>query len=192
MNEQMRKKINETKNKYEQLGTDKNDKLEDIKTVAQIYQESPIVQELKKLGNEYKQIEEQQHNMEKKYQSQIREMNEYCTHPLLAIISYKKRKENNRIISTSKEEAEYAQLKCLECGKVTFTKDNDKTEDWYNYIHIPHSLVGITKEKYVKRIVIELPKRLSYEKLHKYYEEIMFEQPEEETVQKVLKKISKK
>jgi hypothetical protein len=191
MNEQMRKKMINTQNISANLSHEKEEKLEDIKAVVQIYKESPIIQELKKLGNEYKELERKEIEAQEQYKYQKNLLSTYCTHPILAIISYKKRNNNNRIISVSKENATYIQVRCLECGKYTYTKDKDDTEDWYNYIILPSSLVGIEKANYVKRKVIELPKDTNYDKIHNYYESIMFEQPEEQTVQKVLKKIKK-
>lgn len=192
MNEKIRKKVLNDKEEYENTITRKQEILNEIKELTEELKRCEIVNKLKELGTEYLYEENLQQKLAEQQIKDLDKLKDVCTHPILAITSYKKHNGSNRVINAkTREEAEYASLRCLECGKITFSKDKDDTDDWDKFIHTPAS-VGQLDADYVKRITFELPLNVKFKDLYDYYQEIMLDAPQKETIIKVLEKVKEK
>ena len=192
MNEKIRKKVLNDKEEYENTITRKQEILNEIKELTEELKKCEIVNKLKELGTEYLYEENLQQKLAEQQIKDLDKLKDVCTHPILAITSYKKHNGSNRVINAkTREEAEYASLRCLECGKITFSKDKDDTDDWDKFIHTPAS-VGQLDADYVKRITFELPLNVKFKDLYDYYQEIMLDAPQKETIIKVLEKVKEK
>ena len=192
MNEKIRKKVLNDKQEYENTITRKEEILSEIKELKEELEKCEIVKKLKELGTEYLYEENLQQKLAEQQIKDLDKLKDVCTHPILAITSYKKHNGSNRVINAkTREEAEYASLRCLECGKITFSKDKDDTDDWDKFIHTPAS-VGQLDADYVKRITFELPLNIKFKDLYDYYQEIMLDAPQKETIIKVLEKVKEK
>lgn len=192
MNEKTRQKVLKDKQDFENTITRKEEILSEIKELTEELKRCEIVNKLKELGTEYLYEENLQQKLENQQLKNLDRLKEICTHPILAITSYKKHNGSNRVINAkTREEAEYASLRCLECGKITFSKDKDDSNDWDKFIHTPAS-VGQLDADYVKRITFELPLNVKFKDLYDYYQEIMLDAPQKETIIKVLEKVKEK
>ena len=192
MNEKTRQKVLKDKQDFENAITRKEEILSEIKELTEELKRCEIVNKLKELGTEYLYEENLQQKLENQQLKNLDRLKEICTHPILAITSYKKHNGSNRVINAkTREEAEYASLRCLECGKITFSKDKDDSNDWDKFIHTPAS-VGQLDADYVKRITFELPLNIKFKDLYDYYQEIMLDAPQKETIIKVLEKVKEK
>ena len=192
MNEKTRQKVLKTRQDYENTKSRKEEILSEIKDLTEELKRCEIVSKLKELGTEYLYEESLQQKLEVQQVNDLERLKVVCIHPILAITSYKKHNGSNRVINAkTREEAEYASVKCLECGKITFTKEKDDSEDWDKFIHKPVS-VGQLDADYVKRITFELPLDVKFKDIYDYYQEIMLDAPQRETIIKVLEKVKEK
>ncbi|MBE6159842.1 MAG: hypothetical protein E7157_02215 [Lactobacillales bacterium] len=191
MNEKTRQRVLNNKKECENTITRKQEILKEISELTEELKKCEIVNKLKELGTEYLYEEKLQQKLEEQQVSELQRIKDVCTHPILVITGYKKHKNNRVINAKTKEEAEYASVRCLECGKVTYTKDKDDNEDWNSFILKPTS-VGQLDADYVKRITFELPLNVKFKDLYNYYQEIMLDSPQKETIIKVLEKVKEK
>lgn len=189
MNEKLRQKVLKTRQDCEDTKSRKQEILEEIKELTKELKKSEIIEKLKQLGQEYLNDNYLEQKLEEKQVQELQRIKDVCTHPILVITGYKKHNDSNRVIGVkTKEDAEYASLKCLECGKVTFTKEKDDSDDWEQFIHKPAS-VGQLDVDFVKRITIELPLDVKFKDMYDYYQEIMLDNTQKETIGKVLEKV---
>lgn len=192
MNEKTRQKVLKTREECENTKSKKEEILNEIKELTEELKRCEIVNKLKELGTEYIYEEKLQQKLEEQQVKELQRIKDVCTHPILVITGYKKHNSSNRVVSVkTRDEAEYASLKCLECGKVTFTKEKDDNKDWEQFIHAPASL-GQFDADFVKRITFELPLDVKFKDIHEYYQEIMLDNPQKETIIKVLEKVKEK
>lgn len=193
MIEKTRERILNEQNQCEESKVRTEEIKEEINKLVEELKKCEIVTKLKSLGMEYLYEEELQSKLEELQTREIESLKFGCTHPILAITGYKKHNSSNRVISVPEEkDAEYASVKCLECGKLTYTKNKDESKEWYKYIFTPLPLQGRIDTDYVKRVVIEIPTGMKFSEIYNYYQEIMLDQPQKETINKVLEKINKK
>lgn len=190
MTEKKRERILNEKKQCNDAISRKKEIIEGIKDLVEELKKCEIVTKLKSLGTEYLNEEELINKLEKLQVKEMENLRFGCTHPILIITGYKKHNGSNRVISVQdRAYAEYASVKCLECGKTTYTKNKDDSKDWDSYILTPLPLQGQIDSDYVKRITLELPKDMKFSEIYDYYQEIMFEQPQKETINKILEKI---
>ncbi len=192
MKENVREEILEQKKEYDDSIGKSENLLKRIDELAILLKNSDLAVELRMLGEEYKNSLLVTEELKRRYEKRLDYQKLVCSHPLLAKISYKARKENNRLITTfERDEAEHAILKCFECGKRVFTKNNDRTEDWDSYIITPNHLIQYNGP-FVKREVLILPENVKFSEIYNYYQSIMFEDKESVTVRKTKEKIYEK
>lgn len=192
MNEKIRQKVLKDKQDCANTVTRKQEILDEIKDLTEELKRCEIVEKLKSLGTEYLYEENLQKKLEEQQVKDLDRLKVVCIHPILAITGYKKHNSSNRVVTAkTREEAEYASVRCLECGKITFTKEKDGSEDWDKFINKPVS-VGQLDADYVKRITFELPLDVKFKELYDYYQEIMLDAPQRETIIKVLEKVKEK
>lgn len=190
MTEKTRERILNEKKQCNDAISRKEEILEEIKELVEELKKCEIVTKLKSLGTEYLYEEELITNLEELQVREIDSLKYGCTHPILAITGYKKHNQSNRVISVhDRAYAEYASVKCLECGKLTYTKNQDGSKDWDKFIFKPFSLQGQFDSDYVKRPTFEIPSNMKFSEIYNYYQEIMFEQSQKDTVDKILEKI---
>lgn len=190
MTEKKRERILNEKKQCNDAISRKKEIIEEIKDLVEELKKCEIVTKLKSLGTEYLNEEELINKLEKLQVKEMENLRFGCTHPILIITGYKKHNGSNRVISVQdRAYAEYARVKCLECGKITYTKNQDESKDWDKFILTPLPLQGQIDSDYVKRITLELPKDMKFSEIYDYYQEIMFEQPQKETINKILEKI---
>lgn len=192
MTEKTRERILNERKQCEDAILRKEEIKEEMKLLVEELKKCEIVTKLKNLGMEYLYKEELITKLEELQVKEIDSLKLVCKHPILVITGYKKHNASNRVISVQyREDAEYASVKCLECGKLTFTKNQDGTKDWDKFIYTPLSLQGQIDVEYVKRPTFELPKNMKFSEIYDYYQSTMFDQPQKDTVNKVLEKVKK-
>ena len=192
MNERTRKDLLSEKEKLSDNLLRKEQILKEIDELVVELKQLQIISDLKTLGDVYKDNLELQKQIEKRIQKKISKSRDACTHPILYRIGYQKHIDNSaRLYKAEKEDALHCKVRCLECGKYTYTKNNDGSEDWDNYILVPDSLIQLG-EDYVKRIIVDSSYNIKFKDLFDYYQEIMLDYPQKEVIQKIKQKIKEK
>lgn len=192
MNERTRKDLLKEKEELNENLLRKEQILKEIDELVSELKETKIVSDLKVLGEVYKDNLELQKQIEKRKEKKLVKSRDICTHPILCRMGYVRHiDKSSRVYKTDRENAEYAKNRCIECGKIVFSKDNDHTDDWDSYIMTPESM-GQYGEPYVKRNIVEPTYDIKYKDLHEYYEEIMLDYPQKEVIQKIKQKIKEK
>lgn len=188
MVEKTRQEIIKGRENLEKGNEKKVEIINEIKSLVEELKNDEIIIKLKKLGNEYKKTENINTNILENEKKILEDAKEACKHPILCRMGYIRHNESNRIVKAFKEDAEYSKVKCLECGKITYTMGkSDGNSDWEYYIHTPMSLLNLGVD-FIERPIIDIPANLSFKEIYNYYQEEMYKGTERETVIKVLKK----
>lgn len=189
MKEEVRTKI--IKNEAEQKKTiakKENIRKEIDELVCELLN-SDIVKRLKYKGNEYKETAKVIELLKQQNIDIRNDANFCCGHPIVYLVGYRKHNASNRVVTAPKEEAEYAQVRCLECKKLLYTLD--KKSDLNNFdkmIFIQHYARKQSDPEYQERPVLKTLDGINFSEVYEEYQKLLIDESEEIVVQKILKK----
>lgn len=190
MNEKKRHVILKIEEEYSNNIAENRQILDEINNLVEKIKDDEKILQLKQLGNEYKENLKRKEEIVKQKEMTMSRIRTSCTHPILCRLNYKKhRDKSSRVIDTEREDAEYSTVRCLECGKITYTKRNDGTNDWDSYIYTPNSLLGSYNDQYIRTYIVDLPANMTFKKLYDYYQEIMLQNSQVVTIEKIKQKV---
>ena len=191
MDKETRDSILDEMKRKEEIIKNKEKMLKEIKVLVNELKESSIVNDLKQFGEAYKFYLQEEQESEKILKKIVERSERVCIHPILCRMGYQRHIDKSaRLYKTDRENALHAKNKCIECGKVVYSKDRDDSADWDSYIIAPIS-AGQTLDGYVKRVIVEPTVRCSYSDLREYYHEIMLDNTEREAIKLVKEKVKK-
>ena len=192
MNERNRKSILAEKDKLEESIIKKEEILREIKELVEELKQSEIVSDLQILGDLYKITDDEQKQAEKSIVKKLEKTKELCIHPILCRMGYERHIDSSaRLYKADRENALHAKNRCIECGKIVYSKDRDNTDDWDSYIMTPTSM-GQYGSDYVKRVIVEPTYDVRFKDLNEYYKEIMIDYPQKEVISMIKQKIKEK
>jgi hypothetical protein len=189
MKEEYRKNILDNEKEQIELQDMKKQIRKEIDELVEELLNSSIVRELKEKGQEYKEAEQTIENLMNQNKKLRSDSAFLCRHPLVCLTGYKKHNDSNRVIPSTREEAEYASVKCLECGKNLYTIDKKTNPDNFeSMVFIHHYVRSQNEPEFQLRPCIKLPSGVRVLQVYDEYQSLMLNEDEKQVVQKILKK----